>query len=108
MDENEKGAYSQTNILALNAAVEASRTGEAGKGFAVVVEEVRALAGKSAEASRITTDLIQSSIQRVEHGSVIAREMGLQLESVVSGANQLNYMCSTDEFRNCAGKCGYQ
>lgn len=79
----------QTNILALNAAVEAVRAGEAGKGFAVVAEEVRKLASESAEASKSTASLIESTIKAVKQGMGIANETASQLVAVVSGANEI-------------------
>lgn len=74
----------QTNILALNAAVEAARAGAAGKGFAVVAEEVRSLAGKSAQAAKNTSALIERSSDAVHEGTGIAKETADILMSVVS------------------------
>lgn len=79
----------QTNILALNAAVEAARAGASGKGFAVVADEVRNLASKSAEASKNTSVLVESSIQAVENGKKIVDETSNSLLLFADGAKEV-------------------
>ena len=74
----------QTSILSLNAAVEAARAGSAGKGFAVVAEEVRNLAGKSAQAAKNTSELIANSTEAVHIGTEIAQNTADVLSGVVN------------------------
>jgi methyl-accepting chemotaxis protein len=83
------GIAFQTNILALNAAVEAARAGEQGRGFAVVASEVRALAGRSAEAAKEIKQLITTSVQRVEQGSLLVDKAGETMTGVVTAIRRV-------------------
>jgi methyl-accepting chemotaxis protein len=84
----------QTNLLALNASVEAARAGEAGKGFAVVAQEVRALAQRSADASREIKTLITASNGQVREGGKLVTQAGESLTEIVSAVKKVTDIVS--------------
>ncbi len=84
------GIAFQTNILALNAAVEAARAGEQGRGFAVVANEVRNLAGRSAEAAKEIKTLIGKSVENVESGSEQVAQAGRAMDEIVASVRRVS------------------
>lgn len=82
----------QTNILALNASVEAARAGEAGRGFSVVAGEVRRLASKTAEASKLTAGLVDKNTEAVNVGMETVRTTADSLKTSVERAQEVNRM----------------
>ena len=89
----------QTNLLALNAAIEAARAGEAGKGFAVVAENVRELASQTTDAVANSGMLINESVEAVNEGSRLVKNVVDEMKKVVERNNEVNtHMSEMTEF----------
>lgn len=80
----------QTSILALNASVEAAHAGSAGKGFAVVAEEVKDLAGKSAQAAQSAVEIVANTRAVIQTGVELNESTAESLKAIYSVSAEIS------------------
>jgi len=79
----------RVDLLVLNAAVEAARAGEHGRGFAVVAGEVRNLAGKSADAAKEISTLIEQTSNAINIGVDQVGKVGSSLDHITDETQKM-------------------
>lgn len=80
----------QTHILALNASVEAARAGSAGRGFAIVAEEVKELAGKSAQAAQNAMEIVTNTKAVIQEGVELNARTAESLQAIFGVSTEIS------------------
>ena len=74
----------QTGLLAMSASIESAHAGAHGQGFSVVAQSVRNLAEDSATQSKAIRDQVEETIDRVETGVLLARNVNRSFQQIVA------------------------
>ena len=83
----------------------AARAGEQGRGFAEVASEVCSPSTRSAGVAREIKQLIQTSVERVQAGSDLARNAGTAMAEVVSSIQGVSVLMEEISQASAAQTC---